>query len=69
MTSKMPKRAFQIILGAMVLIFVVTACNNNKTEDKKEPATDTTVKMSAPMDTTKMDTAQQRPTAPGNAPN
>ena len=68
MTSKMPKRAFQIILGVMMLAFVVPACNNNKTDDKKEPATDTAAKMSAPMDTTKMDTAQQRPTAPGNAP-
>lgn len=66
MTSKKPKLAFQIISGAMLLLFIATACNNSDS-DKKDATEDTTMKkdpaasdrMSA--DTTKMDTATTRP--------
>ena len=44
MTNKMPKSAYQILLGFLILTFTVVACNSKKEEDKKETPTETTVK-------------------------
>jgi hypothetical protein len=41
MTNKMPKAAYQILLGFLVLAFTVVACNNKKDGDKKETPPDT----------------------------
>ena len=37
----MPKTAFQILLGFLMLAVVTVACNNKKEGDKKETASDT----------------------------
>jgi ABC-type oligopeptide transport system substrate-binding subunit len=55
MTSKMPKQAFKIFLGVLMLTFFVAACNNSG--EKKE----------TPKDTTKVDTSiHGKPTDSGN---
>lgn len=41
MTNKMPKTAYQFLLGFLILTFAVIACNNKA--EKKETVTDTTV--------------------------
>jgi hypothetical protein len=43
MTNKMPKAAFQFFLGALMLTFVATACNNDKGKKEKETTIDTLV--------------------------
>lgn len=43
MTNKMPKPAYQMLLGFLMLTFTVVACNNKKEGDKKEPPPDTAV--------------------------
>ena len=68
MTNKMPKPAFQIILGALLLTFAVASCNGS---GDTKTTTDTTTKTvdtvltprppTPPIDTTKMDTATTRP--------
>ena len=69
MTNKMPKPAFQIILGALLLTFAVASCNGS---GDKKTTTDTTTKTTdtvlsprpetpAPIDTAHMDTATTRP--------
>jgi type IV secretory pathway VirB10-like protein len=64
MTNKMPKAAYQILFGFLILIFTVVACNNKK-EEKKDPPPDTaTVKPADPMpaDTAKgKDTVADKP--------
>lgn len=64
MTNKIPKPAYQILLGFLMLAFTVVACNSKKEGDKKEPTPDTATIM--PMDTaSKMDaptdTAAKKP--------
>lgn len=64
MTNKVPKFAYQILLGFLLLSFTVVACNNNKEGDKKEPVADTPVVKpvdTMPVDTTKKDTLTERP--------
>lgn len=68
MTNKMPKSAFQIILGFLMLIFIVVACKNKKDGDKKDAPMDTTVVKSmdalppSTIDTTaKKDTSVEKP--------
>ena len=66
MTNKMPKPAFQIILGALLLTFAVASCNGSgdskTTTDTTTKTTDTIVAPPPPpIDTTKMDTASTRP--------
>lgn len=65
MTNKVPKSAYQILLGFLMLSFTVVACNNNKEGDKKEPAPDTPTVVkpveTAPMDSTKKDSLSERP--------
>ena len=52
MTNKIPKPAYQILLGFLMLAFTVVACNSKKEGDKKEPTPDTaTIK---PVDDTAM---------------
>ena len=57
MSFKMPKHAYQILLGALMLTFTVAACNN-KGDEKKEPE--------MKMDSTKMDSVKQKPVETGN---
>ena len=77
MINKNSKTAFQIILGAIMLVSVATiGCNNDAssstatkvdtaaTEKMQEAAPATVV----PDSTTKMDTAATRPIVPGNKP-
>jgi len=42
MTNKMPKPAYQILFGFLMLAFITVACNNKKEGDKKQPAPDST---------------------------
>ena len=61
MTNKIPKPAYQILLGFLMLAFTVVACNSKKEGDKKDPAPDTatikpvddTAKKMEPTDTVK----------------
>ena len=41
MTNKMPKSAYQILLGVLMLTFTVVACNSKKDGDKTETPPDT----------------------------
>ena len=71
MRSKMPKLAFQLVLGLLLMAFTFAACNNKK-KDEKKIETDTTIQK--PVDpgnlsdtiTTLMDTVTQKPVDPGN---
>ncbi len=66
MAIQLPKSAYKILLGSLLLAFTITACNNNG-DDKKEKAPDTAAAKQAeevkpaPLDTSKMDTATTRP--------
>jgi len=63
MTNKMPKSAYRILLGFVMLTFTVVACNNKKGDDKKDAPPDTaSVK---PMDTPPpaQDTAAKKDTS------
>ncbi len=69
MTNKMPRLAYQILLGVLMLSFTVVACNNKKSEKKETTTDSSTVKptdQTQPVDTTKGDTLKKRPTAPGD---
>ena len=58
MTNKMPKPAYQILLGVLILTFTVIACNNKKEEKKDVIVTDTVKPL---IDTLNMDSATTRP--------
>jgi hypothetical protein len=69
MTSKIPKHAYQILLGAFILAFTVAACNSGGDKKEEEKPAMEEKKMEAPptmQDTTKMDTGKTKPTDPGN---
>lgn len=71
MTSQTSKTAYKFLLAFFVLGLTISACNNNKDGEKKEPTTDTVPKMEpAPPQTIdtipKEDTLKPRPTDPGN---
>lgn len=67
MTNKIPKPAYKILLGFLMLAFTVIACNSKKDGDKKDSVPDTTVikMMDLPDTSTKMDapkdTAKKKP--------
>jgi hypothetical protein len=68
MTFKMPKPAYQIVLGALMLTFVVAACNN-KGKDKEAKKDSVVQKPTAPGDNSATkDSVVQKPTAPGDMP-
>lgn len=66
MTSKIPKHAYQILLGAFILAFTLVACNNDGDKKEEKPAMEEK-KMETPatpmQDTMKNDTT--RPVQPG----
>ena len=59
MTNKIPKPAYQVLLGFLMLAFTIVACNSKKEGNKKEPPPDTVTVMPAdtlpppPVDTVK----------------
>ncbi len=57
MTNKIPKPAFQILLGFLLLAFTVVACNSKS--DKKETVKDSVTV--TPMDPPPVDTAKKKP--------
>jgi hypothetical protein len=71
MTNKIPKPAYQILFGFLMLVFTVVACNSKKEGDKKEPTPDTPTVQPAetlppPVDDTPkkmepIDTAKKKP--------
>lgn len=67
MINKMPKSAYQILLGLFMLTFTVVACNSKKADEKKDAPMDTTAVKSmdalppAPIDTAKKDASVEKP--------
>lgn len=70
MISQTKKTVYRFLLGALLLSFVVVACNNKGKEKKEEAPADTTKTEVAPppppVDTTKMDTVDTRPVKPAD---
>lgn len=64
MTNKMPKSAFKILFGVLILTFTVVACNNKKGDDKKDTPPDTaTVKPTGMVPPVVIDTTAKKDTS------
>ena len=61
MTNKIPKPAYQVLLGFLMLAFTVVACNNKKEGNKKEPPPDTVTVMPADTLPSPVDTVKKKP--------
>lgn len=64
MTNKMPKAAYQILFGFLIMSFTVIACNSKK-EEKKDVSQDTTI---VKPDTLRLDTMEKVDTKPVKDP-